>query len=317
MIDISQIRMDGGTQSRAAINDETVTDYAEAMADPDTVFPPIVVYFDGKDYWLADGFHRVEAWRRIGRVEVPAEVRQGDRRRAILHSVAANSAHGLRRTNADKRRAVATLLEDDEWSQWSDREIARRCAVSPSFVGSVRAGLSVHDGQIDGSRTVQRGGTTYEQKTENIGKKQDTPVRKSSDTAGADKAGISVGDIPADGPAPEAEPDPYAKLRREFRAMTPEAMEDDWIGLRTEVEEGRKRIASQRSEISDLKARIRDLSEGDQGATISRLHKKIVTLKDARDNAMQKAAKETRRASYFEVEAGKARKAVEAQEITL
>ena len=28
--------------------------------------------------------------------------------------------------NADKRRAVVALLEDPEWSAWSDREIARR-----------------------------------------------------------------------------------------------------------------------------------------------------------------------------------------------
>lgn len=71
-------------------------------------------------------------------VEVPAKVRQGDRRRAILHSVAANAAHGLRRSNADKRRAVMTLLEDDEWSHWSNIEIARRCGVSHKMVNSMR-----------------------------------------------------------------------------------------------------------------------------------------------------------------------------------
>src|SRR6056297_19813 len=131
MIEIDSIRMDGGTQARAGINDDTVADYAEQMEDETTVFPPIIVYHDGRDYWLADGFHRVEAWKRIGRLEVPADVRQGDRRSAILHSCAANSAHGLRRTNDDKRRAVTALLEDAEWSLWSDREIARHCRVSP------------------------------------------------------------------------------------------------------------------------------------------------------------------------------------------
>jgi hypothetical protein len=35
-----------------------------------------------------------------------------------------------------------TLLEDEEWSQWSDREIARQCAVSKSFVSKVRPSLS-------------------------------------------------------------------------------------------------------------------------------------------------------------------------------
>ena len=33
-------------------------------------------------------------------------------------------------TNEDKRRAVMTLLADEEWGKWSDNEIARRCEVS-------------------------------------------------------------------------------------------------------------------------------------------------------------------------------------------
>jgi hypothetical protein len=41
----------------------------------------------------------------------------------------------------DLRRAVLTLLRDEEWGQWSDREIARRCAVYHPFVGSIRASL--------------------------------------------------------------------------------------------------------------------------------------------------------------------------------
>ena len=172
MIRISDIRIDGGTQSRAEFNEQTVAEYAEVMADPNTVFPPVVVYSDGKDYWLADGFHRLAAWQRIGREEIPADIREGDRRMAILHSVASNSAHGLRRTNADKRHAVMLLLEDPEWSGWSDREIARRCAVSNRFVSNLRAALSVNGSQIetDGRpRTVERGGTIYTQNTDNIG----------------------------------------------------------------------------------------------------------------------------------------------------
>lgn len=142
MLNLKDIRRDGGTQSRASLNEDTIAEYAEAMQDENTVFPPVIVYNDGKTYWLADGFHRVAAWERIGRQEVPAEVRQGDRRRAILHSVAANSAHGLRRSNEDKRRAVMTLLDDEEWSQWSDREVAKRCGVSHTFVANLRREMS-------------------------------------------------------------------------------------------------------------------------------------------------------------------------------
>ena len=49
--------------------------------------------------------------------------------------------------NKEKRTAVLSLLEQDEWRERSDREIARRLGVSPTFVGAVRA--TVHGGQCD------------------------------------------------------------------------------------------------------------------------------------------------------------------------
>ncbi len=52
----------------------------------------------------------------------------------MLYSVGANSQHGLKRTNADKRRAVMMLLDDDEWGQNSATWISEKCAVEPSFV---------------------------------------------------------------------------------------------------------------------------------------------------------------------------------------
>jgi hypothetical protein len=55
--------------------------------------------------------------------------------------VGANSNHGKRRTNADKRKAVLTLLEDEQWAKWSDREIARRCLVSGEFAHKLRRSL--------------------------------------------------------------------------------------------------------------------------------------------------------------------------------
>jgi len=160
-LEYTQIRTDGGTQMRAGLNEETVEEYAAAMLEAGGwgTFPPAVVYHDGANYWLGDGFHRVaaftkakvEAWANQERgnfsEELPVIVHAGDRRAAILHAAAANSDHGLRRTNADKRRAVETLLRDEEWSQWSDREIARRCRVSHQFVSNIRPSLSTVDSE--------------------------------------------------------------------------------------------------------------------------------------------------------------------------
>jgi hypothetical protein len=97
-------------------------------------------------------------------------MRQGTRRDAILHAAGANAAHGLRRTNADKRRAVETLLRDEEWSKWSDREIARLCAVSHPFVSQIRQSLT---GNITSEKTyTTKHGTTTTMDTSNVGKKQ-------------------------------------------------------------------------------------------------------------------------------------------------
>lgn len=132
-----RIRRDGGTQPRAAIVEHVVADYAEAIA-AGARLPDVTVFYDGKDYWLADGFHRDAAHERLGRAGISCDVRAGTRRDAVLFACGANETHGLRRTNEDKRRAVFMLLDDEEWRNWSDSEIARRARVSHTFVAKLR-----------------------------------------------------------------------------------------------------------------------------------------------------------------------------------
>lgn len=134
------IRIDGGTQPRSEINEGAVRDYAEALSNG-VEFPPVIVFHDGKDYWLADGFHRWHAHRHAGIAEIRADLKAGTRRDAVLFAIGANATHGLQRTNADKRRAVEMLLADTEWAAWSDHEIARRAAVSHAYVGRIRRSL--------------------------------------------------------------------------------------------------------------------------------------------------------------------------------
>ncbi len=128
---------DGGAQMRVEMSEQTIADYAEEMA-AGTVFPPVIVYYDGEVYWLADGFHRVEAAREVGRESIDAEIQEGSDRDAILHGIGANARHGLRRTQADKRRAVEALLRDPAWFKWSDRHIAKVANVDPKTVGKIR-----------------------------------------------------------------------------------------------------------------------------------------------------------------------------------
>ena len=89
MLWLEQIRTDGGTQPRAQMDWTVVAEYAADMGNGAT-FPPVVVFYDGSKYWLADGFHRVEAAKSLGLVEIAADVRQGTLEDAKWYSYSAN-----------------------------------------------------------------------------------------------------------------------------------------------------------------------------------------------------------------------------------
>ena len=171
MLSIDAIKLDQRCQPRATMDPELIQDYAAAMTEG-AEFPPLTVYRDGSTYWLADGFHRIAAAQEAGQAHVVCNVERGTIRDAILHAVGANSTHGKRRTNLDKRRAVETLLTDAEWEKWNDSQIARQCAVSSNFVGVMRRSLSSDESEIPTERTyTDRYGNVRTMNTANIGKK--------------------------------------------------------------------------------------------------------------------------------------------------
>ncbi|NBD31674.1 MAG: hypothetical protein GVY17_01540 [Cyanobacteria bacterium] len=167
-VTLGEIRIDGGTQPRTELNQAIIAEYGELLAQG-AQFPAITVYFDGVNYWLADGFHRYWAAKQSN-TELAVNLIEGSQRDAILHSVGANANHGLRRSNEDKRKAVTTLLLDEEWCQWSDRAIARQCQVSDRFVNKIRKELSADHSiceysqmKANHTRKVKRGEQVYEQ----------------------------------------------------------------------------------------------------------------------------------------------------------
>jgi hypothetical protein len=74
----------------------------------------------------------------------------------------------LRRTNYDKRRDVMRLLGDNQWKQWSNREIARRCGVSYELVNNVRSSLTDF---VTDRIYVTKHGTVAQMDTANIGRR--------------------------------------------------------------------------------------------------------------------------------------------------
>ena len=162
-IKISQIQMPDRLRTRAADDQEYIRELVEAYNEGAKT-PPIELVQDGDIYWCADGRHRVKASAEVGFLDINANVRPGKIIDAIEIAIGANTDHGLRRTNKDKRRAVEVALK--EFPKTSDGWIADACHVDCSFVCKMRPTCDNHK---SGEREGRDGRTTN---TTNIGKKK-------------------------------------------------------------------------------------------------------------------------------------------------
>lgn len=253
-IELKRIRSDGGTQMRAGLSQDTINEYVQALEDAVGAwpFPPVIAYYDGEVYWLADGFHRVAAVKQHERnAAVLTDVRSGSRRDAILHAAGANANHGLRRTNADKRRAVETLLRDQEWARWSDGEIAKRCQVSDRFVAAIRKELSPNGSEIPTERIVTRGTQTYMQNTANVGKTTQTIPNPARFVPAVAPVPVMPTTPSVALPAPEAPPTLPVALNAAYAPLMLLKAKITWW-LRSEHPQYEDQIASLRSMMQSL-----------------------------------------------------------------
>lgn len=168
LIDIDKIIRDPRCQSRTGVDPWLVQEYVVALKEG-AVMPPLSTIQAEEGHYIYDGFHRYEAYMRTEAKEVEVETEPGDIWDAIERSCSVNATHGKRRTNEDKRRAVETMLRvmRHRGESWSNREIARRCAVGSRFVDNL---VSAHGAQIQRPTLVVRNGTAFKMNTSNIGK---------------------------------------------------------------------------------------------------------------------------------------------------
>ena len=263
-LELSRIRLDGDTQPRVSLNQEIVGEYAEAVMNGDQ-FPPVTVFHDGSNYWLADGFHRYFAHKRAAHKEIEADVQTGTVRDALLYSIGANSVHGLRRTNEDKRRAVLILLNDVEWSEWSDSEVARHAAVSNSTVHRIKKSLQLE--AKPEKKYVDKHGNETVMRTENIGKKE------------AEKS------LPKEIQTFVQEEDPVAELAAEVNALVEEntklkekialevydVSEDEKLDIEEQIEGYRQRIRVLETENEAIR-QSRDTIQNENAELIKQVH---------------------------------------------
>lgn len=174
-LNILNIRIDGGTQPRQAINYDVVKNYAEAMREG-TVFPPVTVFFDGAEYWLADGFHRYHGHKSNATTTIEADVHQGSVEDAREYSYGANKDRGYSMSAEDNKEIVRKMLLDPRYKDWTQSRIAKHVGVTEMFVSRVKASMEIKE-EPKTKKFVTKDGVEREMKTGNIGKRE-TPTTK-------------------------------------------------------------------------------------------------------------------------------------------
>ena len=215
MVPLSDIVTDEAAQPRAAgLDGGHVADMVEYLSgNPLSELPAVVAYRAGSSEasapLLSEGYHRVAAYALAGRDYIPCELRVGTRGDAILNGMRSNQAHGLKRTSADKRRAVGVVLSLHP--EWADNRIAEFVGVSNHMVADARPEPQLGDSPSSGpAKRVGRDG-----KERRVPTRRPDPVPSAPDEPDTDHDDLNDsadGDDGGDGsdepapPAPAPEP---------------------------------------------------------------------------------------------------------------
>lgn len=141
-LEISAI--DRTVQIRIKTDRGTVEDYQRSLANG-AVFPPVTVFRCKKTgtLYLSDGNHRLESRLLNGDTTIEAIVHEGGKAAALGHGLGSSKGHGLRFSNADKRKAVELALKDSKLKKLKDQELADLIGVSQPFVWKLRTAITV------------------------------------------------------------------------------------------------------------------------------------------------------------------------------
>lgn len=152
-IKIADLTKDG-LQTRVALDERTVSEYADAMREG-AEFPPVMVFEENGKMWLADGFHRVEAATRAGQSHIEATVTSGNFIDALKYALSCNARHGKRVTNEDKQNAMRIAWENREalfGGEPSGSLLAETCGVAKNTAFSF-----IRERQDESSQVYQIG----------------------------------------------------------------------------------------------------------------------------------------------------------------
>ena len=129
---VESIEMDPAIQIRDSNHGETIERYMDSFDQ----LPPIDVFETPDGVFVADGFHRLAAAIRLGRLTIEVTVHQGTYNDAAEFAVTANVRNGDPLTRAERHRGIRRLKQI-HGEEWSLDQIAEAMAVSRPTVSNV------------------------------------------------------------------------------------------------------------------------------------------------------------------------------------
>ena len=220
---LEDITVSSGTQVRQSINEDVVENYAERMREG-AEFPPVVLFSDGTQTVIGDGYHRVCAATREGFIDIEADVRTGTRQDALWYALGANASNAAQMTPQDKRHAVEMALR--AFPEKTQVEIAERVKCSIGLVSKVKDIFTRENISMPETRTDAIGRTrptTYNTKPKEDTAQPETPTQDEEQTQQATAAGETQEDESQDNNGQEIPGMPKKPLhtRAELTSLPP------------------------------------------------------------------------------------------------
>lgn len=108
-IEINKIKLDEEIYPRSRFDWVTSYKYSQAMV-AGAKFPPITVGLVKNKYVLVDGYHRLEAYKKLKKVKVEANVLSGrTKKQLFIEAVRLNAQHGYQFNSQDTTNIVLKL----------------------------------------------------------------------------------------------------------------------------------------------------------------------------------------------------------------
>ena len=141
IIKLEDVNIDYAAQPRDnGLDADHVSELEAAYQSGEPIEPPVVWFLPDETYWLSQGYHRTTAMKRAGLKQAKFRVRTGNPDEWYEDAQASNQGHGLKRSNADKRKAALNMVR--RFPKRSDRAIAEKLGIHHDLVASCRRELA-------------------------------------------------------------------------------------------------------------------------------------------------------------------------------